>query len=192
MKGKLPFLLIALLGIALDLGTKEIAFHHPQQHPGERIAVIHNDHFVLYWHQVENPGGMFGIGQGLGGVLKYARLLALGLVLYFFLKARSNSKLFLASLSLIFAGAVGNLYDSFFNDGKVRDFIEVYLNFMPEKIFGRLFQPWPTFNVADSMILIGACLLVIQLFLDPELGKKQPAGQAGKDESRDGVREGKA
>jgi len=135
---------------------------------------------------------MFGIGQGLGGILKYARLLALGLVLYFFFRARSTSRLFLTSLSLIFAGAVGNLYDSFFNDGKVRDFIEVYLHFMPEKIFGRLFLPWPTFNVADSMILIGACFLVIQLFRDSELGMKQPAGQAGSDKNEDGAREGPA
>jgi len=65
----------------------------------------------------------------------------------------------------------------------VRDFIEVYLNFMPECIFGKLFQPWPTFNVADSMILIGASLLVIQLFRDPDLGEKKADRESEDDHS---------
>jgi lipoprotein signal peptidase len=181
MKGKFPFLLIAFLGILLDLGTKELAFHHTRceicGNPDQRIEVVHTSWFVLDWHRVENSGGMFGIGQQHGGVLKYFRLVALLLVLYFMIRARPAQKLFLASLALILAGAVGNLYDSFFHGGRVRDFIEVKLLFMPQGVFGRLFDPWPTFNVADSMILIGAILLVIQVFRDPD--GKQRSARAG-------------
>ena len=57
MKGKLPFLLIALLGIALDLGTKEIAFHYTQQNPGQKIAVIFYLHRSQGFDLLQHPQG---------------------------------------------------------------------------------------------------------------------------------------
>ena len=187
MKGKFPFLVVGFLGIVLDLGTKELAFYHTRRAPGARIAVVHTRAFELDWHKIENSGGMFGVGQQWGGVLRYLRLAALGLVIYFFARAKAKQKLFLTSLALILAGAVGNLYDSFLNNGKVRDFIEVKLHFMPKSIFHNLFDPWPTFNVADSLILIGAFLLVIFLFKNPDAGAEnepQPAASPPKPKER--------
>jgi signal peptidase II len=61
------------------------------------------------------------------------------------------------ALALIFAGALGNVHDRIAY-GSVIDFIEVH-------IFG---YHWPDFNVADSSIVTGACLL----FLDSLLPKK--------------------
>ncbi len=57
------------------------------------------------------------------------------------------------ALALILSGALGNLYD------RVRyhfviDFIEVHI----------CHYHWPDFNVADSCIVIGACLLLIEIF----------------------------
>jgi signal peptidase II len=177
MKGKLRFLILAALCIALDLGTKELFFHLTRSDVAggrdNRIQVIDTSFLKFDIHKIENPGGMFGIGRGYGDILRYLRLGAFALVVYFWLRAKPHQKLFLTSLSLIFAGAVGNLYDSFFNGGRVRDFLEFYLLFMPKSIFKNLFDPWPTFNVADSLILIGAALLVLQLFRDPELGGKK-------------------
>jgi len=188
MKGKLRYLILAALCIALDLGTKELAFHVTRPDvcgdPDERIRVVDAHLFKFHIHKIENPGGMFGIGRGYGDILRYLRLGAFALVVYFWLRAKPHQKLFLTSLSLIFAGAVGNLYDSFFNGGRVRDFLEFYLGFMPKSIFKNLFDPWPTFNVADSMILIGAALLVLQLFRDGEMGGKKksaPASMADKE-----------
>jgi signal peptidase II len=57
------------------------------------------------------------------------------------------------ALSLIFAGALGNLYDRV-SYGYVIDFIEVYY---------RTYR-WPSFNVADSSITVGVGLLVLQIF----------------------------
>ncbi|MBN2491730.1 MAG: signal peptidase II [Planctomycetes bacterium] len=182
MKGKWPFLLLVVLGVALDLGTKELAFHYTRPEISRRldlrIEVIRTGGFTLDWHRVENSGGMFGVGQGHGGVLRYFRLVALGVVAVFWLRARAAQRLLLFSLSLILAGAFGNLYDSFFNRGLVRDFIEVRLLFMPRSLFGQLFDPWPTFNVADSLILVGAVLLVIQLLWSPRphAGSEAAAG----------------
>jgi signal peptidase II len=61
------------------------------------------------------------------------------------------------ALALIFAGAIGNVHDRIAY-GSVVDFIEVH-------IFG---YHWPDFNIADSSIVTGACLL----FLDSLLPKK--------------------
>jgi signal peptidase II len=62
------------------------------------------------------------------------------------------------ALALIFAGALGNVHDRILY-GSVVDFIEVHI----------FRYHWPDFNVADSAIVIGACML----FLDSMLGKKK-------------------
>ena len=57
------------------------------------------------------------------------------------------------ALALIFAGAVGNLWDRLFR-GTVTDFLQLF--------FGS--YEFPSFNVADSAISIGACLLLLDLW----------------------------
>jgi len=63
-----------------------------------------------------------------------------------------DQKLLQAALSLILAGALGNLYDRI-RYGYVIDFIEVYF---------RNYH-WPSFNVADSAITTGVLLLAIEM-----------------------------
>ena len=65
------------------------------------------------------------------------------------------------ALALILGGALGNLYDRV-RYHYVIDFIEVHI----------IHYHWPDFNVADSAIVIGACLLLIEIF------RPQPAEQA--------------
>ena len=57
------------------------------------------------------------------------------------------------ALALILGGALGNLYDRI-RYHYVIDFIEVHI----------IHYHWPDFNVADSCIVIGACLLLIEIF----------------------------
>ena len=88
------------------------------------------------------------------------------LVSWFLLRAPRGQRIYLAALVLILAGAAGNLYDNFFfrphdHDpsrpfGPVRDFIDVY--------FARWDWHFPTFNVADSCISVGAVLLGLSGF----------------------------
>ena len=61
------------------------------------------------------------------------------------------------ALALILGGAIGNLYDRI-RFSYVVDFLEVKI----------LHYHWPDFNVADSCIVIGACLLLLEIF------RKQP------------------
>ncbi len=57
------------------------------------------------------------------------------------------------ALALILGGAFGNLYDRI-RYHYVIDFLEVHI----------VHYHWPDFNVADSCIVIGACLLLIEIF----------------------------
>jgi signal peptidase II len=66
-----------------------------------------------------------------------------------------------AGLALVLGGAAGNLFDRILW-GRVTDFLEFYIGDLH----------WPTFNVADSCIVIGSCLLLLEL-LRP---KREPAG----------------
>jgi signal peptidase II len=64
------------------------------------------------------------------------------------------------ALALILGGAIGNLYD--------RVVYKYVVDFLEVKI---VHYHWPDFNVADSCIVIGACLLLLEIF------RKQPEEQ---------------
>jgi signal peptidase II len=61
-------------------------------------------------------------------------------------------------LALLLGGAAGNITDRIVH-GAVTDFIQVWLRFIPLQIF----NPWPTFNVADSAVTVGAALIVFDV-----------------------------
>src|SRR5215208_3383224 len=88
--------------------------------------------------------------------LSVAAVLAIGAMLWRPEKLDSRS---LWAFSLILGGAAGNVYDRIVF-GRVTDFLELYIGE----------YHWPTFNLADSAIVIGSGLLVLEL-LKP---KRQP------------------
>jgi signal peptidase II len=105
-----------------------------------------------------NDGAIFGFLSHAGSpafrwALAIASFVALGLVLFYFIKTPGRDVLMLTALSLILAGAFGNNIDRI-SRGYVVDFLDVYVKRWH----------WPVFNVADSCISIGACLLLIVLF----------------------------
>lgn len=77
-------------------------------------------------------------------------LLAATVVLGVLVRLGDRVSIITVALALVLAGALGNVYDRI-AFGSVVDFIEVH-------IFG---YHWPDFNVADSSIVTGACLLVL-------------------------------
>jgi signal peptidase II len=124
-----------------------------------KITVI--DGFFYITH-VRNPGAAFGFLRDADpswriGFFIGVSVLASFLVLGFFRSIPEEDRYTAASLGLIFSGAVGNLID------RVR-FHEVidFLHF-------RLWQgySWPDFNVADSCIVVGVGLLMLQMFWNP-------------------------
>jgi len=106
----------------------------------------------------ENRGVAFGIFNDSASELRTALLVALSLaavigVGFMLRKAHHMDAAPLWALSLIMGGAAGNLFDRMAR-GRVTDFLELYIGD----------YHWPTFNVADSAIVIATGLLVVDLF----------------------------
>jgi len=103
---------------------------------------------------VHNRGAVFGIFNQPGNsfifyALTLASLAAFAVVVYFFLKVPPSEFLLKFTLSLIIAGAMGNSLDRLFR-GYVIDFLDFHLNHWH----------WPSFNIADSCITIGAVFMI--------------------------------
>jgi len=153
MKRKYWILLVFCIGILLlDQWTKSMVVQRLPLY--QRVNVIQG--FFNLTH-VRNTGGAFGIfgGEkgGLGSILFVViSLVAIGAIVFLFLKIKENEKTLALSFSLILSGAVGNLIDRL-RYGEVVDFLDFHLST----------YHWPAFNVADSAICIGIGLMALEL-----------------------------
>ncbi len=107
---------------------------------------------------VQNRGAIWGIFSGTSDwlmqkIITGFSIVALGIVIYFFLKLKDECRLELLSLSFITGGAVGNIIDRL-----AQGFVVDFLDF---QIIG---YHWPTFNIADSFISVGVCLMIISVW----------------------------
>ncbi len=121
----------------------------------DSIPVI--DGFFTITH-VRNPGAAFGLFTGLDESVRVPLFLAVSLaavilVARFQRSLEPEDRLSSVALGLILGGAVGNLIDRI-RYGEVVDFLHF-----------RLWRGyvWPDFNLADSFIVVGVALLVIEL-----------------------------
>jgi signal peptidase II len=104
---------------------------------------------------VHNRGAAFGILKNQAALFIFTSLFAI-ILLILSLKNNRHKKLFSVALSLILAGALGNLIDRLFF-GYVIDFLD--------------FRVWPVFNIADSAITVGAVLLGWTLLWQRDINK---------------------
>jgi signal peptidase II len=155
-------LVIVAAVVALDRVTKlylQRAFS-----PSDIVPVIPGFFNIVH---VENPGAAFGMladspNRWSGALLvcvSLAVMAVIGMMLWRPRRGASNNPapntpLMRTALALVFGGALGNLWDRLLR-GTVTDFLQF--------IFGS--YEFPSFNVADSMITIGAGLLLIDLWL---------------------------
>lgn len=182
-RSAIKYLAISLLLIIFDQATKMLV--HYKMEPGfPGQIVLLGDWLKL--HYVLNPGMAFGmqLGHEYGKLfLTFFRLLAMGVIGWYLvhLAMKGASKTLLLALSLILAGAVGNVIDSTFYGvllgnapvgsptpwfhGQVIDmiFVDFWEGFLPEwiPVFGGQYYSTPIFNVADSCIFIGVCIVLI-------------------------------
>lgn len=105
----LLFWSIAASGLALDLWSKEWAFHTLRQ--GGRQELIPH---VLEFQTMMNSGALFGMGRGQTTVFLIASALALVLVLWMFASSTRGVWLLHIAFGAILAGALGNMYDRVF------------------------------------------------------------------------------
>ena len=157
---RLPWLLlISALVLLADRLSKRWVEHHVSM--GGGIPIIPRVLRITHW---TNEGAAFSLFAESASphmvrwVLVGFSLLAALVVLIALVRLGDRFTLTTFALALILAGALGNVHDRILY-GSVVDFIEVH-------IFS---YHWPDFNVADSSIVTGACLLL----LDSLLPKKQ-------------------
>jgi signal peptidase II len=133
----------AVIVCVADQVTKDLAVHDLVNGP---VHVIGPFSFDLSY----NSGVAFSIGSGLGVPIVLVVLSVIGIVIWTTrgLPSISGS----IAVGLVLGGACGNLSDRLFRGegGAVVDFIATSF--------------WPTFNVADASIVIGAVLLGISLW----------------------------
>ena len=139
-----PWLLLALAGgvVALDLWTKRWA--HETLRGRDPVEIV--GQFVRFTY-TRNSGVAFGLGAGVRFPYYVFSILAVGVILYLFLRRRVLGLPRQVALALILGGAVGNLVDRL-KSGQVVDFIEIGWNRWH----------WPVFNVADSAVTVGVAL----------------------------------
>jgi len=160
----LVFLVIVAAIVAMDIISKEwIISNIPL---GGSLPEMGRLTFV----HVQNTGSAFGLFTNQAFLLSIVAIAGLVVVLLFFRYLKELGFAGSIALSLIFAGALGNLVDRL-RLGYVTDFIYV-------RIWGNVY--WPAFNVADSAITIGALSLAVIALANlrkkheakPEAGKK--------------------
>ena len=145
--------MIFCLGILLlDQWTKSMVVQKLALY--QRVEVIQG--FFALTH-VRNTGGAFGIfGGEKGGVgsmlFVVVSVLAIGAIIFLFVRIREDEKTLALSFSLVLSGAIGNLIDRL-RYGEVVDFLDFHLST----------YHWPAFNVADSAICIGIGLMALEL-----------------------------
>ena len=140
--------------VAADVVTKTIAVKALDVPRVPREVVGDWLRFTL----VYNPGAAFGLHVGdhsrwVFMALTVGALLILGRL---YIATRPGDTTRIASLALVCGGALGNLIDRIRSDLGVVDFLDV----------GVRDARWPTFNVADMAVSIGAFLLAIVLWAE--------------------------
>lgn len=103
---------------------------------------------------VHNTGSLFGIFQGYNSPLIVASIVAILLLIWIYKSYSHKGLLISLALGLQLGGAAGNLIDRILQ-GHVTDFLDVWI--------------WPVFNLADSSIVVGLCILLFIMITDRQI-----------------------
>ncbi|MFN4312589.1 MAG: signal peptidase II [Ferrovibrio sp.] len=143
-------LAVALLILIADQVSKYFLLDLMQQNP-QGIVITPFFNLVLVW----NTGVSFGLFQEDSTTRSWTLIgLAVAVLVWLLVWLwRAQGRLVAAALGLIIGGAIGNIIDRY-RFGAVFDFLDFH-------VFG---WHWPAFNVADSAIVVGVCLLLLDGF----------------------------
>ena len=115
-----------------------------------------------------NGGALFGMGQGMHLLFAGLSVVAIvGIIIWLFYFKGAIEKLLTTSLGMISGGILGNLYDRLgfgYAEGPetIKHHVRDWLFFRWEGV--SFLDPWPNFNIADSLLVCGACLLFVHAF----------------------------
>ncbi len=115
---------------------------------------------IVYWH---NSGAAFGLFQRGNLILTILAIIVIGVIIYYYPRVSPEDWWLKLAMGLQLGGAVGNLIDRL-TLGQVTDFISL--------------STFPVFNVADSAITIGTCILLLGVYLKERQSGKQAKGSS--------------
>jgi signal peptidase II len=165
----LPFLLTILVVLADQLSKAFIVSCWPRE--GTFIKDVFGNDFLWIIH-VRNKAIAFSLGEGLPDQIRALLFIVLPLVviavlLVYYFKTDEFTTLQRWVVAGIVGGGLGNLMDRIFRPDGVVDFISV-------NVYGFLgFARWPTFNVADSTVVVCGILLVLSMLFTSKTAIKE-------------------
>jgi signal peptidase II len=168
------FVLTTILGVALDLWTKSLAF----KKLAYAVVTLRSGRVTVYpkspypfipgWIEFEvtaNQGAVFGMGQGQRWLFVFVSIGAILFLTYLFATS-GKRRGYQIILGMLLAGVLGNMYDRIAL-GYVRDMIHG----LPR--WQHLF-PW-IFNVADTLLCTGVGLMILYSLIPSHQGKSSLA-----------------
>jgi len=156
----LPLSLTAFL-IIFDQVVKAIIVKVQPLHPALIRDVFNNDFFKIL--HVRNKAIAFSIGENFPDFIKPALfivvpILVLVFLIWYYFKSNEFTNVQRWAAAGIIGGGLGNIIDRIFRPDGVVDFISI-------KLYGFLgFEYWPTFNIADSSVVVCCILLLVTMF----------------------------
>lgn len=138
---------VAIILVA-DLLSKKAAWEYLNNY-GVKTLVPH----LFYLVMVPNTGAGFGIFQGKTVALTVVTLIVIAAIVVYLFFALKESEWLRISLVFITAGGIGNIVDRI-KFGYVRDFLQF-----------AFWTDFPSFNIADSFVTVGAFMLVVVLIV---------------------------
>ncbi len=159
----------AAIILILDQLSKRWVFQNlPEYTPTDLVSWLKP---IISFTYVTNTGVAFGLFPQLGGIFTLVSAVVVVLIFLFQSSFKDAQSWVHLALGTVTGGALGNLIDRL-SHGFVIDFLDV--NFWP-------FQAWPVFNVADSAILVGVAILLLDSLLFDLKAARQKSNSAAEE-----------
>ncbi|MFP3014300.1 MAG: signal peptidase II [Arsenophonus sp.] len=148
-------LLLTIVILILDFGSKQLILNNFKLY--ESVQLI--TYFNLYY--VQNTGVAFSfmadISEWNRWFFSFISIIICIVLIFIMYRQNINKKLINISYSFVIGGALGNISDRLIH-GFVVDFIDFHVGI----------YHWPTFNIADMSICVGALLIVLDSFINTD------------------------
>lgn len=152
------YYLIAIIVVLIDQWTKWLVVK--KMNVSEQITIIEN-FFYITSHR--NKGAAWGILQNQMIFFYIITVIAVIGIIYLIQKQAKDNHVLAISLSLILGGAIGNFIDRLFRK-EVVDFLDFII----------FTYDYPIFNIADSALVVGVMIIILQTIVDErKKGKKE-------------------
>lgn len=176
------YLVIAVVGCAADLVSKEMVF------AWRGLPAPENEYWLWKGYvgieTALNRGALFGMWAGFSSLFAVLSLAAItGILVWLFIYRAASDRLLTVILAMITGGILGNLYDrlGLWNNGALPPDFESSRYAVRDWILFRYKEhTWPNFNIADCLLVIGAGLMMYQSFRGGESAPAESAEPAKK------------